>query len=151
MPLIYDRAHPTGAPHPKPHPHPHPKPNRRPNPKPKPNANANPGKRHKLQKRLCIPSFEQGRSMASFLVAVQEEADVLSREWRARAGTDGKVTSPTSPTYLAYISPTSRHISPKSPCISQVSLDCYAEMRRLTLAVILRVTFGLGEIKGRYS
>ena len=60
--------------------------------------------------------------MASFLVAVQEEADVLSREWRARAGTDGKV-----------------------------SLDCYAEMRRLTLAVILRVTFGLGEIKGRYS
>ena len=86
--------------------------------------------------------------MASFLVAVQEEADVLSREWRARAGTDGKVTSPTSPTYLAYISPISRHISPKSPCISQVSLDCYAEMRRLTLAVILRVTFGLGE-KGR--
>ena len=53
---------------------------------------------------------------------MQEEADVLSREWRARAGTDGKV-----------------------------SLDCYAEMRRLTLAVILRVTFGLGEIKGRYS
>ena len=29
------------------------------------------GKRHKRQKRLCIPSFEQGRSMASFLVAVQ--------------------------------------------------------------------------------
>ena len=29
-----------------------------------------------------------------------------------------------------------------------MSLDCYAEMRRLTLAVILRVTFGLGE-KGR--
>ena len=28
------------------------------------------GKRHKRQKRLCIPSFEQGRSMASFLVAV---------------------------------------------------------------------------------
>ena len=106
------------------------------------------GKRHKRQKRLCIPSFEQGRSMASFLVAVQEEADVLSREWRARAGTDGKVTSPTSPIYLAYISPIS---PPHLPCISQVSLDCYAEMRRLTLAVILRVTFGLGEIKGRYS
>ena len=83
--------------------------------------------------------------MASFLVAVQEEADVLSREWRARAGTDGKVTSPTSPIYLAYISPIS---PPHLPCISQVSLDCYAEMRRLTLAVILRVTFGLGE-KGR--
>ena len=29
------------------------------------------GKRHKRQKRLCIPSFEQGRSMASFLMAVQ--------------------------------------------------------------------------------
>ena len=56
--------------------------------------------------------------MASFLVAVQEEADVLSREWRARAGTDGKVTSPTSRIYLAYISPISRlylpHISPVS-------------------------------------
>lgn len=77
------------------------------------------GKRHKRQKRLCIPSFEQGRSMASFLVAVQEEADVLSGEWRQRAGTDGTV-----------------------------SLDCYAEMRRLTLSVILRVTFGLGD-KGR--
>ena len=52
-------------------------------------------------------------------MAVQEEADVLSREWRQRAGADGTV-----------------------------SLDCYAEMRRLTLSVILRVTFGLGD-KGR--
>ena len=79
------------------------------------------GKRHKRQKRLCIPSFEQGRSMASFLVAVQEEADVLSREWRARAGTDGKVTSPTSPIYLA----TSRLYLP------QISLYLAGEPRLL--------------------
>ena len=54
----------------------------------------------------------------------------------------------TPPQLSKVLAPTSR---PHLPCISQVSLDCYAEMRRLTLAVILRVTFGLGEIKGRYS
>lgn len=71
------------------------------------------GARHRRQKRLCIPSFEQSRSMSSFLSAVQEETAVLSAEWRARGGTQ--------------------------------RLDLYAEMRRLTLSVILRVTFGLGE------
>ena len=31
------------------------------------------GARHRRQKRLCIPAFEQSRSMETFLAAVQEE------------------------------------------------------------------------------
>ena len=73
------------------------------------------GERHRFQKRLCIPSFEQSRSMNTFLTAVQEETAVLREEWRTRAS---------------------------SGC---VHLDLYKEMRQLTLSVILRVTFGLGE------
>lgn len=76
------------------------------------------GQRHRRQKRLCVPSFEQSRSMSSFLSAVQDETDVLSAEWTQRAAQS----------------------SPPS-----LRLDLYKEMRRLTLSVILRVTFGLGE------
>ena len=76
------------------------------------------GKRHRRQKKLCVPSFEQSRSMSSFLSAVQDEADVLSTEWTARAARSSS---------------------------SSLRLDLYKEMRRLTLSVILRVTFGLGE------
>ena len=39
------------------------------------------GARHRQQKRLCIPAFEQKGSMTSFLTAVQEETDVLARRW----------------------------------------------------------------------
>ena len=42
------------------------------------------GARHRRQKRLCIPSFEQSKSMSSFLVAVQDETDVLASGWQAR-------------------------------------------------------------------
>ena len=73
------------------------------------------GERHRRQKRLCIPSFEQSRSMSSFLSAIQTETDLLSAEWRGRTAGGA------------------------------VRLDMYREMRRLTLSVILRVTFGLGE------
>ena len=76
------------------------------------------GKRHRRQKKLCVPSFEQSRSMSSFLSAVQDEADVLSTEWTARAARSSS---------------------------SSLRLDLYKEMRRLTLSVILRVTLGLGE------
>jgi hypothetical protein len=58
--------------------------------------------------------------MSSFLTAVQDETDVLSREWQARAGSGGAG-------------------------VAALRLDMYREMRRLTLSVILRVTFGLGE------
>jgi cytochrome P450 len=74
------------------------------------------GARHKRQKKLCIPAFEQSRSMSSFLSAVLDETDVLSGEWRAR-----------------------------SKGGEAIRLDLYKEARRLTLSVILRVTFGLGE------
>jgi cytochrome P450 len=73
------------------------------------------GPRHRRQKRLCVPSFEQSRSMSSFLSAVQDETDVLRGDWRARASG------------------------------GSLRLDLYKEMRKLTLSVILRVTFGLGE------
>ena len=75
------------------------------------------GERHRRQKRLCIPSFEQSQSMSSFLSAVQEETAVLSGEWRERAAARS----------------------------GRLDLDLYKEMRALTLSVILRVTFGLGE------
>ena len=58
--------------------------------------------------------------MASFLSAVQDETAVLSSQWLARASEDGE--------------------RPKA-----LRVDMYREMRRLTLSVILRVTFGLGE------
>ena len=81
------------------------------------------GARHKRQKRLCIPSFEQSRSMNTFLTAVQEETAVLSDTWRARAAPTG----------------------------GRLRLDLYREMRQLTLSVILRVTFGLGEAGREYK
>lgn len=77
------------------------------------------GPRHKRQKRLCVPAFEQSRSMSSFLSAVQDETDVLSRDWQVRS--DGRTAG------------------------GALRLDLYKEARRLTLSVILRVTFGLGE------
>lgn len=89
------------------------------------------GDRHRRQKRLCIPSFEQSRSMSSFLDAVQSETDVLAESWRAQL--DAQAGKP-------------RAIA--AGRVGGLPLDLYVEMRRLTLSVILRVTFGLGE-KGR--
>ena len=70
------------------------------------------GERHREQKRLCIPAFEAGESMESFLEAVKEETADAAERWN------------------------------RLP--SNVPLDLYAEARRLTPAVVLRVTFGLG-------
>ena len=86
------------------------------------------GQRHKRQKRLCIPSFEQLRSMNTFLTAVQEETAVLADEWRDRS----LASTPVQP------------VQPDRK-VQRVKLDLYKEMRSLTLNVILRVTFGLGE------
>ena len=75
------------------------------------------GDRHRRQKRLCIPAFEQKGSMTSFLTAVQEETDVLSQQWLARL--DAQVGSPR---------PRSR-----TGTIGGLPTDLYVEMRRLTL------------------
>ena len=82
------------------------------------------GERHRRQKRLCIPAFEQSKSMNSFLSAVQVEADILSSEWRRRAVAAGGSGGGAG---------------------GALQLDLYKEIRRLTLTIILRVTFGLGE------
>ena len=47
------------------------------------------GERHRRQKRLCIPSFENSISMTSFLEAVQEEALATSADWTARLESSG--------------------------------------------------------------
>lgn len=87
------------------------------------------GTRHRRQKRLCVPSFEQSRSMNTFLTAVQEETAVLSDAWpRKRPRSNPKLLSPA-----------------RASSGGALRLDLYREMRRLTLSVILRVTFGLGE------
>lgn len=39
------------------------------------------GERHKRQKKLCIPSFEQSRSMESFVKATRDELDYLSKSF----------------------------------------------------------------------
>ena len=87
------------------------------------------GQRHRKQKRLCIPSFEQSRSMSSFLSAVQSETDVLAGKWSDRLDAQSGLPRPIS----------------QSGRVGGLPLDLYVEMRRLTLSVILRVTFGLGE------
>jgi len=79
------------------------------------------GARHKRQKRLCIPSFENSASMASFLEAVKEEVVATSADWTARLAA------------------------------GEPRLDLYREMRRMTLSVVLRVTFGLGGAVKEYA
>jgi len=39
------------------------------------------GQRHKRHKKICLPSFEQARSMDSFVQATRVELDTLSREF----------------------------------------------------------------------
>ena len=80
------------------------------------------GERHKRQKKMCIPSFERTVSMESFLEAVRGETDALcdALTARARATPDGRLR-----------------------------LDLYREARKLTLRVVLAVTFGLGSEAAR--
>jgi hypothetical protein len=50
------------------------------------------GARHRAQKRVCLPSFEQARSMEYFLRAIHSESAALARDWRvalAQQGTPG--------------------------------------------------------------
>eukprot|EP00854_Cymbomonas_tetramitiformis_P002990 gene2990-3807_t len=75
------------------------------------------GSLHKEQKKRCVPSFENVNSMRSFLSAIQEESVITSQAWRSRCDAVGGSTR----------------------------LDVYDEARRLTLAVVLRVTFGVGD------
>ena len=98
------------------------------------------GARHKKQKRLCIPSFEQSRSMNTFLAAVQEETSVLREKWCAQYTAPGRRAGP--------ISYTRRLVAPVDWLYP---VDLYKEMRQLTLSIILRVTFGLGEAGREYK
>ncbi len=75
------------------------------------------GARHKRHKRTCIPSFEQKRSMESFVAATRDELDDLSQ--RFRSGSSNKS--------------------------SNNNIDLYAEMRKSALNVVLDVSFGLGK------
>lgn len=45
------------------------------------------GDRHKRNKKICIPSFEQARSMESFVEATKSELDDLSTEFFSQQGT----------------------------------------------------------------
>ncbi len=71
------------------------------------------GSRHKRHKKLCIPSFEQARSMEVFVGATRTELDALSQRFADCAA-------------------------------NQEAVDLYVQMRRMTLNVVLDVTFGLG-------
>lgn len=88
------------------------------------------GDRHRRNKRICLPSFEQARSMESFVEATKAELDGLSEEFRARAANDMAAGS-------------------KGP---GDRIDLYAEMRRSALNVVLDVSFGLGkEAAGNFA
>ena len=83
------------------------------------------GDRHKRNKKICLPSFEQAQSMESFVEATKAELDGLSDEFRAKADTDSS----------------NRNSSGESTN----RIDLYAEMRRSALNVVLDVSFGLGK------
>mmetsp|Transcript_17974 Transcript_17974/g.44753 ORF Transcript_17974/g.44753 Transcript_17974/m.44753 type:complete len:541 (-) Transcript_17974:129-1751(-) len=74
------------------------------------------GDRHRRNKKICLPSFEQSQSMESFVEATKAELDGLSDEFRAKANSEESNT-----------------------------IDLYAEMRRSALNVVLDVSFGLGK------
>ena len=39
------------------------------------------GERHRQNKKVCVPSFEQSRSMAFFISAIQSETRTLVARW----------------------------------------------------------------------
>jgi len=86
------------------------------------------GDRHKLHKKICIPSFEQARSMEFFVGATKAELDVLSTAFRSKAGNanNNEINIRSSNNY------------------NNNRIDLYAEMRRSALNVVLDVSFGLG-------
>lgn len=80
------------------------------------------GERHKKHKKTCIPSFEQKRSMESFVSATREELDDLSSRFSS-----------------------SESSSSNNNNIKGKTIDLYAEMRQSALNVVLDVSFGLGK------
>ena len=82
------------------------------------------GERHKKHKKTCIPSFEQKRSMESFVTATREELDDLSMRFSSFESSELEST-------------TSMKKAKK--------IDLYAEMRQSALNVVLDVSFGLGK------
>lgn len=77
------------------------------------------GDRHKRNKKICIPSFEQSQSMESFVEATKAELESLSDEFTSKCANNSSAT--------------------------QTTIDLYAEMRRSALNVVLGVSFGLGK------
>jgi len=72
------------------------------------------GERQRRQKRVCRPSFGKEACLESFLGAIQQESRALAARWTdRRAQANGRLT-----------------------------VDLYEEARRLTLDIVLRVTFG---------
>mmetsp|Transcript_8403 Transcript_8403/g.9315 ORF Transcript_8403/g.9315 Transcript_8403/m.9315 type:complete len:518 (-) Transcript_8403:424-1977(-) len=76
------------------------------------------GNRHKRNKKICIPSFEQVNSMESFVEATKAELNDLSSEFESKSSNQSKGGN---------------------------VIDLYAEMRRSALNVVLDVSFGLGK------
>ncbi|GHP01883.1 hypothetical protein PPROV_000064000 [Pycnococcus provasolii] len=72
------------------------------------------GDRHRTNKRACVPAFESASSMSTFVEAIRDEVDDMCDRWVAKIGNK-----------------------------ASAQLDVYDEVRQLTLAVVLRVTFGL--------
>jgi len=84
------------------------------------------GERHRRHKSQCLPSFEQARSMEYFISAIKAETALVAGEWQQRhQGQRGRRSSGVD----------RREVEP-------VQLDLYEESRKLTLEVVLRVTFG---------
>lgn len=82
------------------------------------------GERHKRHKKTCIPSFEQKRSMESFVTATREELDDLS---------------------IRFSNCNSNSNSDFKNNLNSNTIDLYAEMRQSALNVVLDVSFGLGK------
>lgn len=81
------------------------------------------GSRHRRNKRLCLPSFEAKGSLVSCLAAVHAEFEALRERWRSLCEAGG----------------------------GQAEVDLYVEMRKYALDIVLRVTFGLGDVANSYD
>jgi len=89
------------------------------------------GSRHKRNKKICLPSFEQAQSMESFVEATKAELEDLSQEFSEKIDSSSRndniidVTTNDNP--------------------GNNRIDLYAELRRSALNVVLDVSFGLGK------
>jgi hypothetical protein len=76
------------------------------------------GERQRQQKKVCRPSFSNSACLETFLEAIKQETVTLAERWRTEDG---------------------RRIAVGG---SRRGRDLYEEARRLTLDIVLRVTFG---------